>query len=188
MRYLYALIGLVLIMASTHASASRFTAEIDVDTYVDAANANQSFSEDNLLWVASEKGNPVKEAYISFINTFGASGIFNPANVDSATLKLNASRIDAPGHVRVYLIHEAVMDATWNDRPTFNASNSVDLSVDKKGEYLLDVTPLIKEAVETCTEGCPYSMAIVAEDNASIGFASKESKEGKPVLEYIASE
>ena len=188
MRYLCALIGMILVLATASASASRFTAEIDVDTYVDAQNANQSFSNDNLLWATSVQGNPVKEAYISFINTFGASGIFNPENVESATLKLHASKVDAPGKVKAYLIHEAVMDATWNEKPIYNASDSVNLNIDKEGEYLLNVTPLIKEAVKTCTEGCPYSIALVAEDSTSIAFASKESQEGKPVLEYTTPE
>jgi hypothetical protein len=172
LRSLYVLIGMVLILATTSAYGSRFTAEIDVDTYVDAENANQSFSEDNLLWATSVEGNPAKEVYISFINTFGASGIFNPEKVDSATLKLLAAKLDA----------------TWNDKPIYNTSDSVSLNIDKEGEYILDITPLIKKAVETCTEGCPYSIALVAEDNASIGFASKESQEGKPVLEYTTPE
>jgi hypothetical protein len=188
LRSLYVLIGMVLILATTSAYGSRFTAEIDVDTYVDAENANQSFSEDNLLWATSVEGNPAKEVYISFINTFGASGIFNPEKVDSATLKLLAAKVGAPGEVKAYLIHEAVLDATWNDKPIYNTSDSVSLNIDKEGEYILDVTPLIKKAVETCTEGCPYSIALVAEDNASIGFASKESQEGKPVLEYTTPE
>ena len=179
---------MVLILATTSAYASKFTAEIDVGTYVDAENANQSFSEDNLLWATSVEGNPAKEVYISFINTFGASGIFNPENVESATLKLLAAKVDAPGEVKAYLIHEAVLDATWDDKPIYNASDSVNSSIDKRGEYFLDVTPLIKEAVKTCTEGCPYSIALVAGDSTSIGFASKESQEGKPVLEYTTPE
>jgi hypothetical protein len=177
-------VGIVLILSITFASGSRFTAPIDVDTYVDAEHANQSFSGDNILWATSVEGNPVKQTYISFVNTFGASGIFNPDMVDSATLKLLAARVDAPGDVKAYLIHEAVLDATWNDKPIYNTSDSVNLRIDKEGEHILDVTPLIKEAVKTCTEGCPYSIALVAGDNVSIGFASNESNEGKPVLGY----
>jgi hypothetical protein len=46
----------------------------------------------------------------------------------------------------------------------------------------MDVTPLIKMAVKTCTEGCPYSIVLIADGNTSIGF-SKEAQQ-KPTLEY----
>ena len=48
---------------------------------------------------------------------------------------------------------------------------------------------MIKKAVEVCTEGCPYSIVLVAQDGASVGFTSAEaSAEKKPVLEYENSD
>jgi hypothetical protein len=49
----------------------------------------------------------------------------------------------------------------------------------------MDATPLIKMAVKTCTEGCPYSIVLVADDGASIGF-SKDAQ--KPALDYITAD
>jgi hypothetical protein len=78
----------------------------------------------------------------------------------------------------------------WNDKSDYDSkvsSSSVD--VDKEGVYTLDVSPIIKNAVETCTEGGPYSIVLVAEDDASVGFTSSEaSDEKKPILEYITAE
>jgi hypothetical protein len=187
MKYLCAIIGLILALSGSIASGGIFRAEMDVDTYVDSSNANQSFSEDKVLWTSSADGMPIKEAYLSFVNTFGSIGVFRPENVESAQLKLYAERVDAPGAVKAYLIHGAVLDATWNDRPIYDASVSGNISVDKKGEYLIDVTPLLKQAVKICTEGCPYSIALVAENNTIIGFASMESSQGKAILEYTTS-
>ena len=59
MRYLYALMGIFLLLAAT-AAAGSFKAEMDVDTYVDANNANQSFADSDLLWAASQDGKPDK--------------------------------------------------------------------------------------------------------------------------------
>jgi hypothetical protein len=51
------------------------------------------------------------------------------------------------------------------------------------------VTSIIKKAVETCTEGCPYTIVLVAEGDASVEFTSSEaSKENKPTLEYVTEE
>ena len=51
------------------------------------------------------------------------------------------------------------------------------------------MTSIIQKAVETCTEGCPYSIILVAEDDASVGFTSSEaSDENKPILEYVTEE
>ena len=77
MRYLYALMGIFLLLAAT-AAAGSFKAEMDVDTYVDADNANQSFADSDLLWAASHEWKLNKQVYLSFINLFGTQGIFKP--------------------------------------------------------------------------------------------------------------
>ena len=57
------------------------------------------------------------------------------------------------------------------------------------GSYTLDVTDIIKKAIESCTETCPYTIALVAEDGASVEFASREaSDKNKPFLEYRTEE
>ena len=57
LRYLYAIMGIFLLLAAT-AAAGSFKAEMDVDTYVDANNTNQSFADSDLLWAASEEHSP----------------------------------------------------------------------------------------------------------------------------------
>ena len=69
-----------------------------------------------------------------------------------------------------------MIHVTWNDKSDYDSKvSSSPVDVDKEGSYTLDVTPIIKKAVETCTEGCPYSIVLVAEDGASVGFTSSEA-------------
>lgn len=190
MRYLYAIIGLFMLLAAT-AAAGSFTAEMDVDLYVDADNANQSFADSDLLWAASQGGQPTKEVYLSFINLLGSQGIFNPEQIASATLTLNAAQVDNAGKITAYFLHGAALDTmTWYDKLDYDASTSSSpVEIDEAGSYTLDVTSIIKKAIETCTEDCPYSIVLVAEDGASVAFTSSEaSKENKPILEYVTEE
>lgn len=183
MRYLYALLGLAVLLSAASAAAGDFKVQMDVATYVDAANANANFSVNNdTLWAASADGKPVKEVYLSYVNNFGTVGVFNPDKVMSATLKLSAKNVDKPGTIKAYLAHGATSEiTTWNNKTGYDNNISSTLDVQKVGEYTMDVTPLIKMAVKTCTEGCPYSIALVADDGASIGF-SKDAQ--KLSLEY----
>ncbi len=189
MRCLYAIIGLFLLLAAT-ASAGSFKANMDVDTYVDANNSNESFSESDTLWAASEDGQPAKEVYLSFVNLFGSQNIFKPEQIQSATLTLDVSKVETAGEIKAYFVHGATLGtATWNDKPEYNSNVSASVEVEKEGSYTIDVTPLIQKAVEVCTEGCPYSIVLVAQDGASVGFTSaKASAEKKPVLEYENSD
>jgi hypothetical protein len=189
LRYLYALIGLSVLLAAATAAAGSFKAEMDVDTYVTAEDANQSFSEDDILWATSQGAQPVSAAYLSFINNFGTIGIFKPDDIQAATLKVYATDVETPGKINVYLIHGAVLDtATWYDRPLYGTNATASFDVEEAGEYTVDVTPLIKEAVKTCVEGCPYSIALVAGDNTSVGFASMESSGEKAELSYTTAD
>ncbi len=190
MRYWYALIGIFLLLAAT-ASAGSFKANMDVDTYVNANNASQSYGENDLLWASSESGDPVNETYLSFVNLFGSQSIFNPDDIKSATLTLDAARVEEAGKVTAYFFHGATFDnLNWNDKTEYDGNvSSIAVDIEKEGSYELDVTPIIKKAVEICTEGCPYSIVLVAEDNASIGFTSSEaSDDNKPTLEYVTEE
>ncbi len=190
MRYLCALMSIFLLLAA-NAAAGSFTANMDVDTYVNADDANQSYSESSLLWVSSDNGTPVNETYLSFVNLFGSQSIFNSDQVKSATLTLNAATVEKTGKVTAYFFHGATLDTVnWSDKGEYDSNvTSTLLDIEKEGSYTLDVTPIIKKAVETCTEGCPYSIVLVAEGEASVGFTSSEaSSENKPTLEYVTEE
>ena len=182
---LYIIIGISMVFAGSCASAGDFTAQMDVDTYVDSNSANESFSDAGTLWVASENGNPNKIAYLSFVNLFGSEGIYKPDAISSAVLTLTATNVEKPGRIVAYFLHGATLDtATWNERDDYDQSVSASVEVDKDGGYSIDATPLVKKAVETCTEGCPYSLVLVADDGASVEFASSESAGQGPSLEY----
>ena len=190
LRYLYAFMGMLLLLAAT-ATAGSFKAEMDVETYVDANNANQSFADSDLLWAASQDGNSTKQVYLSVINMFGTQGIFKPEQIASATLTLDAAQVDKPGKITAYYLHGETLDTTtWDDKMDYSADvSSSSVNVDKEGSYTWDITPIVKKAVETCTEGCGYSVVLVAEDNSSVAFASSEaSKENMPTLEYVTEE
>jgi len=190
LRYLCALLGIFLLLAA-NASAGSFKVDMDVDTYVDANNANQSYNDDDLLWATSESGKSVKEVYLSFINLFGSQSIFKPEQILSATLELDAADVEKAGKITAYFLHGATFSTVaWNDKLDYDSKvSSSSIDVDKEGSYTLDVSPIIKKAVEACPEGCPYSIVIVAEDGASVGFTSSEaSDEKKPMLEYITAE
>jgi hypothetical protein len=190
LRSLCALMSLFLLLAA-NAAAGSFTASMDIDTYVNANDVNQSYGESNLLWVTSDNGTPVNETYLSIVNLFGSQSIFNPNQIKSATLTLDAAKVEETGKVTAYFLHGATFDnVNWNDKGEYEGNvTAVPADIEKEGSYELDVTPIIKKAVETCTEGCPYTIVLVAEDGASVGFTSSEaSSENKPTLVYVTEE
>lgn len=190
MRYLCLLISICLLLTAI-AAAGSFTADMDVDTYMDAENVSQSFSESDLLWVASQGGEPAKEVYLSIINHLGSQGIFDPEQIESATLTIEAVHVDRPGEIVAYFLHGETLDGvTWSDKDDYDdsvSSEPVDITEEKS--YSIDVTDIIKGAIEACADGCPYSVVLVAKDNASVAFASSESSDGeKPTLKYVSAE
>ena len=189
MRYLYALMGIFLLLAAT-AAAGSFTAEMDVETYVDANSANQTFADSELLWAASQGSEAIKQVYLSVINMFGTQGIFNPDQIASATLAIDAAKVEKPGKITAYFLHGATLEGTsWYDKLDYDAevfSPAVDIG--EAGSYTIDVTSVIKKAVETCTEGCPYTIVLVAEDDATVGFTSSKASGNKPTLVYVTDE
>ncbi len=181
----------ILLLLFTTAAAGSFEADMDVDTYVDANNASQSYSDSDLLWVATKDDTPLDEAYLSFKNLFGSQGIYNPDQIKSATLTLDAAKVETAGKIVAYFLEGAVFDTvTWSDKADYDrAVSSSPIEIKSEGSYTFDVTPLIKKAVETCIEGCPYSIVLVAEDGANVGFTSHEaSKENMPTLVYTTEE
>lgn len=190
MRYLYALMGVFLLLTAA-AAAGSFKADMDVNTYVNANNVNQSYGDSDLLWATSESGTSVNETYLSFVNLFGSQGIFKLDQIKSATLTLDAAQVEKAGKVTAYFLEGATFDnVNWKDKAEYddNVSSSA-VEIEKEGSYELDVTSIIQKAVETCTEGCPYSIILVATDNASIGFtSSRASDKDKPTLAYVTEE
>ncbi len=189
LRHLHALIGLLVLLTAATAAAGSYTAKMDVDTYVDSEDANESFGDEEALWATSVDGEPVREVYLSFVNNFGTEGIFSPDDIESADLKLYVTEVEEPGEITAYLVHGATFDTVaWDDKPEYATNVTASFDVEDVGEYTVDITELIKEAVETCVEGCPYSVVLVAEDNASVAFASMESSEDAAELEYVSVE
>ena len=60
MRYLYALLGLAVLLSAASAAAGNFDVTMRVATYVDATKENSSFGDNDTLWAASTDGKPVK--------------------------------------------------------------------------------------------------------------------------------
>jgi hypothetical protein len=189
LRYLYAFVGLFVLLGTACAAEGSLPAHspvlMDVDTYVDASSANDSFAGNDILWVSSDGGKPVKVTYLSLNNDFVTNSIFSPDQIETATLMLNVSKVETPGKIIAYFVDEPTTSVqTWNDKLEYDTSVSASLEVKAEGEYSMDVTPIIKEAISACGE-CGYSIALVADDDTSVGFISKEaSKENKPILRY----
>jgi len=190
LKYLYAMAGMLMLLAGC-AAAGSYTAEVDVDTYVSQSDANQSYADSPVLWAASEDGTATKIVYLSIINLFGTQSIFKPDQIESATLTLDAVDVKNGGKITAYFMHGAALDTmTWYDRADYDSSvSSSAVEVEDTGSYKFDVTDIVKKAVESCSDGCPYSIVLVAEDDAEVGFASSESDEGdKPQLKYETAE
>jgi len=193
LRYWLAIIGALLLLAAA-GSAGSFAAKIDVDTYVNSIEEDESYSDSDLLWVSSQDDDDasINETYLSYENLFGSQGIFNPDQIKSATLTLNVARVDDEGEIKAYFLEGATLNTlTWKDKVEYDlnaSSDSVEIDVEED-VFELDVTPIIKKAVEACAEGCPYTIVLVGEDDVSVAFVSSEaSDEDMPVLEYVTGE
>ena len=193
MRYWLAIIGALLLLAAA-CSAGSFEAKIDVDTYVNSIEEDESYSDSDLLWVSSQDDDDasINETYLSYENLFGSQGIFNPDQIKSATLTLNVARVDDEGEIKAYFLEGATLNTlTWKDKVEYALNVSSDsVEIDEAEDVIeLDVTPIIKKAVEVCAEGCPYSIVLVGEDDVSVAFVSSEaSEEDMPVLEYVTED
>jgi hypothetical protein len=188
LKILYTIIGLMVLLAST-SSAGQFTLKLDVDTYIDSANADKGFSSEKVLWATSAGDKPSREVYLGFINSFGTAGTFSPDDVKSATLKVHVAEVETPGKVTAYFLHGPTLESlTWTDRPEYSGNATATLNVNKEGDYSIDVTSIVRKAVEACAEGCPFSIVLVADGDASIGFSSSRSDDKKAELTYYTSD
>jgi hypothetical protein len=171
-------------MLAGSAGAVKISPALQMDTYTDAENPDQGFGEDSQIWTSSQGGVPAKIAYLSF------AGITTlPQQVISATLKMYAKEVEQPGKVSLYLYDNAAMDTiTWSDQPEYDTEAVGSLDIQEAGWQTWDATDFMKKAAEECSEGCPFSLVLVAEGDASISFVSLEGlAEEKAVLEYEAS-
>jgi hypothetical protein len=182
-------LGLIVLTGAAYAVL--VTAPLTDDTFISQASPEMSFSENDTLWAISEGGNSISEVYLGFKNNFNTSGVFSPNNVASAALKLYATEVKKPGKIAAYLVHgsPALITLTWNDKVNYDTQANATININEEGEYTLDVTSLIKRAVATCEGGCPYSIVLISQDDASIGFASMENSDRTKMasLEYTAS-
>lgn len=205
MRYSYGFFGLFVLLGALSVGLSglaaagghlpvHFPVLMDSDTYVDAEHVNESFGDSDVLWASSAGGNPVKVAYLSFINDFVTNSVSSPDQIEAAKLVLNAAKVEKPGKITAYFVEgPTTNEVTWEGKSSYDTGASTSLDVQAEGEYSLDVTPIIKEAIKSCPGECGYTIALVAEDSTSVGFASSEAckdvkpdecTKKKPVLEY----
>jgi hypothetical protein len=186
LRNLWILVGIFAATAAVSSAAGSFDVLLNVDTYVDSAKPGDSFSQDNALWASSVDGTPAKEVYLGFINNFARAKVNSPENISSATLKLYASKVEKTGKIVAYVSEGSALDtADWEHRLTYDSDIAVPFDVQGEGEYVVDATPLVKKALDLCPGECPYTIVLVAEDSASVAFASQEaSPEKAPSLKY----
>lgn len=166
------------------ACAGTFSPSLQVDTYTDAGHTNESFGNNESLWVASEKGSPVRIAYLTF------TGMNVPPElIASGSLKIYIKEVERPGKVGLYLFDQAVLDtATWADQPGLGAEAVGTLDIKSSGWQTCDATTLVKKAAVECSQACPFSIALVGEGDASIAIASLESTPvAKANLQYETS-
>ena len=171
------------VLAST-AGAGKFSPALKMDTYTDASRADESFGSEGTLGVTSENGQTMRMAYLTF------EGMIKlPQQISSASMKIYVEEVERPGQVSLYLYDQAAMDIiTWADQPEHDPEAVGTLDIQGPGWQTWDATAFVKKAAAECSEGCPFSVVLVADDNASIEFASLESSpEEQPALEYEAS-
>ena len=188
MRSWYIILGLIALTGAAYAVS--VTAPLEEDTFVSQSSPEMSFSENDTLWAISESGQPISEVYLGFINNLHDSGVWTQANVETASLKLYASQVKNSGWISAYLVHSPTLSTNnWNDRYDYDKEVNSRINITKEGAYTFDVASLVGRAAATCETNCSYSIVLIPEGNASIGFASMESsdKDKAPTLEYTSA-
>jgi len=175
------MLGLVILaVLAGIVAAGRFSPMPLDDTYVDAGKAAESFGTEKVLWVTSNKGMPVRVAYLTFsgMTTF-------PSQIDSASLDIYVRNVEQPGEVSLHLLDRPIMSyMAWEDREEYDEERLATLNIEGTGWHTFDAAALVKKAALECSEGCPFTVVLVAEGSASIGFASIDSAENKAKMEY----
>ncbi|HOO54467.1 MAG TPA: DNRLRE domain-containing protein [Methanothrix sp.] len=184
----------VFLAGATFAMSWSYPSERIGDTYVDKENEDEIFGTDETLWVSSEDGDPVRESWITFetARIKEALGIESPDDVASATLKVYVDEVETPGEVELHFYNEGFFeedpDLTWVYKPDYDDEVDWVEEIDDAGWVEFDATKVVKKAIEECPD-CPFSVALVAAGDASVGFASKEDADGNaPVLKVTTIE
>ncbi|OPY56594.1 MAG: hypothetical protein A4E49_00214 [Methanosaeta sp. PtaU1.Bin112] len=166
------------------AGAVKVSPTLEMDTYTDAENEDQSFGAEGTIWASSERGMPVRIAYLSF-----AGMTTLPQQISSATMKMYAKEVERSGNVSLHLYDQAAMDIiTWAGQPEYDSKVLGTLNIGEPGWQTWDATAFVKKAASECSRGCPFSLVLVAQGDASISFASLEgSSDEKAIMQYEAS-
>ena len=155
------------------------------DSYIEEGVDDENFGTEEILWVSS--GDRVREAWLGFDTNEikEALGIESADDVVSATLKIYAKEVEAEGEVEIHFYNHGIFEDTiaWDeDKPEYDEEVDATIDVSEEGWCEVDVTDIVKKAIEECPD-CPFTMVLVADDDASVGFASKEdSDENVPLL------
>jgi hypothetical protein len=174
--------ALIVLLAGIGAAAT-FSPALVVDTYMDASEEDETFAEAETLWAASESGEPVRIAFLVYSEMVKLA-----MEIESGELRAYVTEVGRPGEVTLYFYDMAVLETeTWRDMPRYDEEPLATLNIQETGWATWDATALVKKAAEECSEGCPFTVVLVAEGDASIGFASMEgSSDRKAVIEYVA--
>jgi len=182
----------VLLVGATFAISWSSEKMLIGDSYIDKGAEDDNFGTEEILWVSSEEDEPVMESWLYFDTNImkEAPGIESSDDVASATLKIYAKEVEAEGEVELHFYNEGFFedDIVWDGKPDYDEEVDGVKEVDEEGWYEFDATNVVKKAIEECPD-CPFSVVLVAEGDASVGFASKEDADGNmPVLKVTTSD
>ena len=171
------------------AASAGFTTKLTEDVYVDADRADDNYGLGTTLWVSSDDGDPVKITYLKFMNNLENVGVESGDDIESASLKIYVTDVETEGDIIVYFSEENFFEetVTWSDELEYLDDATATLHIDEEGWCTFDATEIMKMAADECLT-CPFAIVLVAEDDASISFASKEESDGnEAVLDYTTS-
>ncbi|MGB3943506.1 MAG: hypothetical protein WBK88_01785 [Methanothrix sp.] len=174
--------ALIVLLAGI-AAAATFSPALVVDTYMDASEEDETFAEAETLWASSDGGEPVRIAFLVYSEMVKLA-----MEIESGELRAYVTEVERPGAVTLRFYDMAVLETeTWRDMPRYDDEPLATLNIQETGWATWDATALLKKAADECAEGCPFTVVLVAEGDASIGFGSMEgSSDKKAVIEYIA--
>jgi hypothetical protein len=168
------------------AFAGTFGPRLICDTYVDAEVEDESFGTEDTLWVYSKGGIPKMITYLNFEKI----GSKSADEIESATLEMYVTEVEEAGNVSVYFSDEGFYEdtQTWADGLEYAKQASDTVYIDDEGRVEFDVTEITRLATVEC-QSCPFTIVLVADGYAEIGFTSKQGAEDEqPTLSYTTFE
>jgi hypothetical protein len=174
--------ALIVLLAGI-AAAATFSPALVGDTYMDASEEDETFAGAETLRASSDGGEPVRIAFLVYSEMVKLA-----MEIEAGELRAYVTEVERPGEVTLYFYDMAVLETeTWRDMPRYDDEPLATLNIRETGWAIWDATALLKKAADECSEGCPFTVVLVAEGDASIGFISMEgSSDKKAVIEYIA--